>query len=110
MFLAGYISCELGAFATTLFGVSPFLPTPDGLRMQQLKTRSEYWIQGLHEASTQACARFLQATTNRLGKGAQAIEGCGLGSAGRASLGRPIKLSSLVQPGSARTGQGLTLS
>ena len=40
-------------FATTLFGVLFPLPTPQGRRVQQLKTRPECWIRGLHEASTQ---------------------------------------------------------
>ena len=40
-------------FSTTLFGVPFPLPTPQGRRAQQLKTRLECWIRGLHEASTQ---------------------------------------------------------
>ena len=40
-------------FVTTLFGVPIPLPTPQGRRALQLKTRPECWIRGLHEASTQ---------------------------------------------------------
>ena len=39
-------------FAITLFRLPFSLPTPQGRRAQQLKTRPECWIQGLHDAST----------------------------------------------------------
>ena len=47
---------------TTLFGVPIPLPTPQGRRAQQLKTRPECWIRGLHEASTQG----IEATSANL--------------------------------------------
>ena len=49
-------------FATTAFGVPIPLPTPQGRRAQQLKTRPECWIRGLHEASTQG----IEATSANL--------------------------------------------
>ena len=53
-------ACSL--FSTTLFGVPFPLPTPQGRRAQQLKTRPECWIRGLHEASTQG----IEATSANL--------------------------------------------
>ena len=38
---------------TVQSALSPSVPTPQGRRAQQLKTRPECWIRGLHEASTQ---------------------------------------------------------
>ena len=49
-------------FSTALFGVPFPLPTPQGRRAQQLKTRPECWIRGLHEASTQG----IEATSANL--------------------------------------------
>ena len=57
-------------FATTLFGVPIPLPTPQGRRAQQFKTRPEYWIRGLHEASTQGT----EATSANLYIGANILE------------------------------------
>ena len=53
-------ACSL--FSTALFGVPFPLPTPQGRRAQQLKTRPECWIRGLHEASTQG----IEATSANL--------------------------------------------
>ena len=49
-------------FATTLFGVPVLIPTPQERRAQQLKTRPECWMRGLHEASTQG----IEATSANL--------------------------------------------
>ena len=46
-------------FSTRLFGVPIPLPTLQGCRAQQLKTRLECWIRRLHEASTQATSANL---------------------------------------------------
>ena len=48
-----YFLWACSQFSTTLFRVPFPLPTPQGRRAQQLKTRPECWIRGLHEASTQ---------------------------------------------------------
>ena len=45
-------ACSL--FSTTLYGVPFPLPTPEGRRVQQLKTRPECWNRGFHEASTKS--------------------------------------------------------
>ncbi len=52
--------CQI--YETIMFGVPIPLPTPQGRRAQQLKTRPECWIRGLHEASTQG----IEATSANL--------------------------------------------
>ena len=47
---------------TTLLGVPFLLPTPQGRLVQQLMTRPECWIRGLHKASTQG----IEATSANL--------------------------------------------
>ena len=60
--LASYFLWACSLSSTTLFGVPFPLPTPQGRRAQQLKTRPECWIRGLHEASTQG----IEATSANL--------------------------------------------
>ena len=62
MQITDYFLWACSLFSTTLFGVPFPLPTPQGRRAQQLKTRPECWIRGLHEASTQG----IEATSANL--------------------------------------------
>ena len=75
-------ACSL--FSTTLFGVPIPLPTPQGRRAQQIKTRPECWIRGLHEASTQG----IETTSANLFR----KECLGMQRSPKAMLLRPTKI------------------